>query len=156
MNSYLRFECGARLPQTGYLTDVKTWTENAKDAHENHGSYKPRKDGRYRCVVFDTNGGITHPKFEDGRNATCLGCPCPKRAGRRDHLAMPEDVRHGRRIFVTCYPEEVYEDATSKVASATSDIASVQPASSEDTASVQPASVPHTEASSERPASEKC
>lgn len=108
--TYLRFDCGARLPASGYIKVGHEWGATAKYVHEQQGGSPPRKDGRYRCVVFDTNGGINVPKLEDGRSAPCLSCPCKRTSGFKEQRCMPEDPRHGWRFMVTCYPRELCAD----------------------------------------------
>lgn len=108
--TYLRFDCGARLPASGYIKAGHEWGTNAKYVHEKQNGPPPRKDGRYRCVVFDMNGGISVPKLEDGRSAPCLSCPCRRSAGTKELRCMPEDPRHGWRFMVVCYPRELTAD----------------------------------------------
>lgn len=126
---YLQFECGAR----SVTFDLSEATRDF-ETFSLMESKRRKKDGRYPIIVFDSYGYEHKPTFEDGRVAPCLSCPCRRRAGYRQFEAMPEMGR-GFRVFVTCYPQEVYEadssaveqtglgDATPDVADATRDVA---------------------------------
>jgi len=126
----LRFACGAESPP--YKGSFPEWVQNEiKSVMSGYALGHRRNDGRYRVIVFDLNGGLKSPRMPDGGGpASCLSCPCAKAAGMKKLNAVPLDPRHGRRIIVTCYPEEVSApdrspaertglgDATRKVASA--------------------------------------
>lgn len=101
--SYLRFECGARIPRTGRLEESFALT--AKRAGE-----KPKRNGRYKIIAYETESGAASPRFEDGRRAPCMDCPNEKGAGRKEIGIW--DNKGGRKsgILITCYPEEVFED----------------------------------------------
>jgi hypothetical protein len=109
--TYLRFECGARLPYTGFLEEP--WTAVA----HTEGSKPRKKDGRYRLVVFDSEGkDYTRPRTAAGNTAPCLGCPCPRKAGRKKERCFPEKHDPNRpmgvqfRTVITSYPEEVHDE----------------------------------------------
>lgn len=106
--TYLLFECGARLPQEGFLRE--SWEKSAQA----EGSKPRKKDGRYRLVVFDSQGkNYTRPRTPGGNTAPCLGCPFPTKAGRKEVECMSENHDPSRpvsvqmRIVIMCYPEEV-------------------------------------------------
>lgn len=137
--TYLRFACGARLPAEGYLP--YRWQLVAPEL----STSGPREDGRCKYVCVDTEaeyGVVLRPVLPDGKDAPCLfRCPCPERAGREEVKCWPESeerkekLRKCReakdygsqwdlwRFIVTCYPEEIDDSATPRVAGATGVVA---------------------------------
>lgn len=105
---YLRFECGARIPENGYL----------KEPFRNVSGSKPRsKDGRIPLVTFAIPNCPTRPTMPDGSKAPCLiACPKKRESGRKMIRTWPDDHYkpdapfHERMGFmVSCYPEVVRE-----------------------------------------------
>ena len=103
----LRFACGAESPP--YKGSFPEWVQKEiKSVMSGYALGHRRDDGRYRVIVFDLNGGLKSPQMPDGGGpASCLSCPCAKAAGMKKLNAVPLDPRHGRRIVITCYPQEV-------------------------------------------------
>lgn len=105
--SHLIFACGARLPKEG---DLKSKFE---PEHRD-------KLGRGCLVVFDTDSSLTHPTFTAEMKKkgimSCLGCPCRRKAGRKEYRCFHEDdwlAKHPEgnrnepgRWVVTCFAEE--------------------------------------------------
>jgi hypothetical protein len=107
--TFLKFECGARLPAKGYLREPYT-------PHAIKEGSKQRKDGRVRLVVYDSECGLTRPMMPDGDPAPCLyQCPAKRKSGRQRQRCFPSDdtKQTGKycdwkwRWIVTCYPEEI-------------------------------------------------
>ena len=96
MNTYLKFDCGARLPGAG--GPEKPFFESARDL-----GLKPRKDGRYPLIVAGSLiGSGARPMMGNGLSAPCMnGCPCKGSSGRRETRLFLTG------IIVTCYPQEV-------------------------------------------------
>lgn len=70
------------------------------------------KTGRLRVVVFNGDPGEKHqhPKHEDGSVANCLGCPCRRKARRKEERVFPANAdgttRYTRPVpLVTCLIE---------------------------------------------------
>ena len=99
---YLRFECGARIPEEGsYLKEPFT------------GSGTPRKkDGRTAVVTYAIPDGPTRPTMADGSKAPCMfSCPAKRASGRKRIRTWPKDDYKPEASFhermgwmVTCYP----------------------------------------------------
>lgn len=97
--TYLRFACGARLPETGYLNEP--WTPQVRKMYQEDGRRLPK---RFPLVVFGDDSA--RPVRWDGSLATCLFgcCPCARKAGRRLRRHLTEN---GMGLIVTCCPEEI-------------------------------------------------
>lgn len=103
---YLKFECGARIPENGYL----------KQPFQNMSGSKPRpKDGRVALVTFAIPSCPTQPVMSDGSKAPCMfGCPKKRASGRKMIRTWPDDDYKPEEPFsermgyvVTCYPEVI-------------------------------------------------
>jgi hypothetical protein len=101
----LRFTCGAESPP--FEGSFRDWVRSQAKDLKGYALGRRRHDGRYRVITWDLNGGLVMPRMPGGPPAPCLRCPCAKEAGRRELKAKPLDPRHGRRIVITCYPDEV-------------------------------------------------
>ena len=116
---YLLFECGARYPKEDYLKE--SFSKQAANA----GSKPRKKDGRFNlCVWRHPNPPNGCPFMPDGSHAPCAWCKNTRKNGRKKDRCFPEDAKRMEELdaidhssddmwdwVVTCFPEEIKEDA---------------------------------------------
>ena len=105
----LRFPCGASM-----LVRHSPADHGKRDGHE----WARDKKGRYRVAVYCGKKGrsdsMQRPVSGEGKPADCLrGCPCKRKAGRKETACMPDVYDKSKPMarqtyrLVTCHIEAI-------------------------------------------------